>query len=86
LLPGRDEEQAVKYKAVLRQSAVRISVDLSEEQAERLRSAAERLGVQPEDLAQAAVADLLRPPEGNFERVAEHVLRKNEELYRRLAL
>lgn len=64
---------------------MRISVELSEEQAERLRSAAERLGVRPEDLARAEVTDLLTQPEKDFQRAAEHVLRKNEELYRRLA-
>ena len=64
---------------------MRISVDLSEDQAERLRKAAERLGVRPEDLARAGVTDLLRQPDEDFERAAEHVLRKNEELYRRLA-
>lgn len=64
---------------------MRISIELSEEQAERLRSAAERLGVRPEDLARASVADLLRQPEEDFQKAAEHVLRKNEELYRCLA-
>ena len=64
---------------------MRISVELSEEQAERLRSAAERLGVRPEDLARAGVSDMLTQPEEDFRRAAERVLRKNEELYRRLA-
>jgi hypothetical protein len=64
---------------------MRLSIELSEEQAQRLRNAAERLGVRPEDLARAGVADLLRQPEEDFQRAAEHVLRKNEELYRRLA-
>ena len=63
---------------------MRISIELSEEQAERLRSAAERLGVRPEDLARAGVADLLRRPDEDFQRAAEHVLRKNERLYERL--
>lgn len=63
---------------------MRISVELSEDQAGRLRSAAERLGVRPEDLARAGVTDLLTQPE-DFQKAAEHVLRKNEELYRRLA-
>jgi hypothetical protein len=64
---------------------MRISVELSEDQAERLRSAAQRLGVRPEDLARAGVSDMLTQPEEDFRRAAEHVLRKNEELYRRLA-
>jgi hypothetical protein len=56
----------------------------NEDQAERLRRAAERFGVQPEDLPRAGVTDLLRLPDEDFERAAEHVLRKNEERYRRL--
>lgn len=64
---------------------MRITVELSEEQAERLRSVAERLGVRPEDLARASVSDLLGLPEEEFQKAAEHVLHKNEELYRRLA-
>jgi hypothetical protein len=64
---------------------MRISVELSEEQAERLRGIAERLGVKPEDLARAGVADLLRLSGDDFERAAARVLQKNEELYRRLA-
>ena len=50
---------------------MRISVELSEEQAGRLRAIAERLGVKPEDLARAGVADLLRLPGEDFERAAE---------------
>jgi hypothetical protein len=40
--------------------------------------------VRPEDLARAGVADLLRRPDEDFQRAAEHVLRKNERLYERL--
>ena len=64
---------------------MKISIELSKEQAELLRSAAERLGVRLEDLARAGVTDLLRQPEEDFQTAAAHVLRKNEELYRRLA-
>lgn len=64
---------------------MRISVELSDDQAKRLRRTAERLGVRPEDLARAGVTDLLTQPEEDFRKAAEHVLRKNEELYRRLA-
>jgi len=38
---------------------MKLSTDLSPAQAERLRLEAERLGLTPEDLAKAAVADLL---------------------------
>jgi hypothetical protein len=64
---------------------MKIVVELSEEEADRLRAAAERLGVRPEDLARAGVADLLKRPEADFQDALEHVLRKNEDLYRRLA-
>lgn len=60
-------------------------IELSPGQAERLRREAERLGLTPEDLARAAVADLLATPDEGFRTTAERVLRKNEELYRRLA-
>jgi hypothetical protein len=65
---------------------MKLSIDLSPAQAERLRLEAQRLGLTPEDLARAAIADLLASPgEDFFNAAAERVLKKNEELYRRLA-
>ena len=64
---------------------MKLTIDLSSAQAERLRHEAERLGLAPEDLARAALADLLATRDEDFKAVAERVLRKNEELYRRLA-
>jgi hypothetical protein len=64
---------------------MRLTIDLSPAQAEQLRQEAERLGLTPEDIARAAVADLLATPGDDFKTAAERVLRKNEELYRRLA-
>jgi hypothetical protein len=64
---------------------MKLTVDLSPAQAEQLRQEAERLGVAPEELARAAITDLLATPDQEFARAAERVLRKNEELYRRLA-
>jgi hypothetical protein len=64
---------------------MRLVIELTSAQAERLRGEAERLGLAPEDLARAAVADLLAIPGDDFRAAAERVLRKNEELYRRLA-
>lgn len=66
-------------------AGMRVAMDLTELQADRLRDEAARLGVAPEELARAAVADLLTAPRDDFREAAEHVLRKNEELYRRLA-
>jgi len=41
--------------------------------------------VDPSQLAHAAIADLLSTPDEDFRAAADPVLRKNEELYRRLA-
>ena len=64
---------------------MKLTVDLSPAQVERLRHEAERLRVAPEDLARAVIAELLAAPADDFQAAAERVLRKNEELYRRLA-
>jgi antitoxin FitA len=42
-------------------------------------------GISPEQLASAAVADLVERPADDFTRAASKVLSKNAELYRRLA-
>lgn len=63
---------------------MKISIDLSPAQVEQLRVEAERLGVTPEDLARAVVVDLLNSSGDRFSAAAERVLKKNEELYRRL--
>ena len=44
-----------------------------------------RLNVSVNDLAMAAVRDLIARPDEEFERAAARVLEKNRELYRRLA-
>lgn len=64
---------------------MKVTIDLSPAQAERLRQEAERLGLTPEDLARAAVANLLATRDDDFEAAAKRVLQKNQELYRRLA-
>ena len=64
---------------------MKLSIELTEAENEKLRTGAVRLGVEPEALARAALADLLSNEEDDFREVAEHVLRKNGELYRRLA-
>ena len=64
---------------------MKLTIELSPAQTDRLRQEAERLGPAPEDLARAAIADLLATRDDDFKAAAERVLRKNEELYRRLA-
>lgn len=64
---------------------MRISIDLSEEEANALSEAAERLGLSPEELARTTITDVLSLPGMSFEAAKEYVLKKNEELFRRLA-
>ncbi len=62
-----------------------VAFELPAAQAEKLRREAERLGISPSELARAAVTDLLADRDEDFRTAAERVLRKNAELYRRLA-
>jgi predicted transcriptional regulator len=64
---------------------MKLAVELSEAETRRLQEAADRLGVDPTELARAAISDLLSTPDDEFRAAADHVLRKNEDLYRRLA-
>ena len=64
---------------------MKVAFELTPGQAEKLRVEAERLGITPEQLARAAVTDLLATPDDAFKSAAERVIQKNEELYRRLA-
>ena len=49
------------------------------------RATAERLGLSTEELARAAVNDLLSTPDAEFQAVARRVVTKNQDLYKRLA-
>ena len=64
---------------------MKLAFELPPAQAERLQREAARLGVTPDDLAKAALADLLAVQDPDFEAAARRVLDKNQELYRRLA-
>lgn len=62
-----------------------ITINLPEEHHTRLQEIAERLGISLEDLTRMSIEELLAWPDVNFENAADRVLKKNEELYRRLA-
>lgn len=64
---------------------MRLAIELPAAHAERLRAEAKRLGLSPEDLARAALSDLLSIPDADFQEAARRVLTKNHELYKRLA-
>jgi hypothetical protein len=64
---------------------MKIAVELTEAQRAALAAVAARLQVAPDELAAAAVRDLLAQSGEDFEQAATRVLEKNRELYRRLA-
>ena len=64
---------------------MKITIELDTAQVESLSAIAASLGVKAEELAQAAVADLVNASASDFESAATRVLEKNRELYRRLA-
>lgn len=62
-----------------------LAIELTDEQARALAEAAKQLQVSEAELAAAAVRGLVSAPAADFADAAKKVLRKNEELYRRLA-
>ena len=64
---------------------MKVAIELPPAQAAQLEGEAKRLGVPVEELARAAVTDLLATPDAAFNEAAARVLAKNQELYRRLA-
>ncbi|HEX6864887.1 MAG TPA: CopG family transcriptional regulator [Thermoanaerobaculia bacterium] len=61
------------------------TIALSDEKARRLEELAREAGVAPEELLRTSVEDWLAQPREDFAHAASYVLRKNKELYRRLA-
>ncbi len=62
-----------------------LTVSISDDRFARLKEVAGQLRVTPEELIAASVEDLLARPEDSFGEAVEQVLKKNTELYRRLA-
>ena len=62
-----------------------LTVRISDDRFARLKEVAGRLQITPEELVAASIEDLLTQPEDSFQAALEHVLKKNAELYRRLA-
>jgi hypothetical protein len=70
------------YSTIMR--LMSITLNLDDDQSERLKARASELGVDVRELAVAAVNDLLCRQDDDFDRAANSVLEKNRELYRRL--
>lgn len=62
-----------------------ITVALPDERLRQLKELAKTFGTTPEKLVQVSIEELLNRPEDAFQEAVEHVLKKNAELYRRLA-
>ncbi len=63
----------------------RITIPIPDERLTELKRKADELKVSPEELVRASLEELLTRPDEAFERAAEYVLNKNQELYRRLS-
>lgn len=62
-----------------------ITITLPDDRLQQLKEIANRFRVAPEELVRASIEELLARPEEDFQRALDYVLRKNAELYRRLA-
>jgi predicted transcriptional regulator len=62
-----------------------ITIALPDERLSQLQEIADKFGVTPEDLVRVSIEELLSRPEDAFKQAASYVLKKNAELYRRLA-
>ncbi len=60
-------------------------VNISEEAARQLETIAKEQGVSAEDFVRRVTEEIVNQPKLAFEEVADLVLAKNQELYRRLA-
>lgn len=62
-----------------------ITINLPDEQWQKLKEVADSFGITPEELIQTNIEELVKKTDENFKQAAEYVLNKNAELYRRLA-
>jgi len=62
-----------------------MTLQIDDAKAEALRSRAQRVGLEPEQLLRASLDDLIAQPDDDFDEAASRVLSKNRELYQRLA-
>ena len=62
-----------------------ITIELPSERLQKLQEMASKFGVSMEELVRVSVEDMLTQPEEQFRKAAQYVLKKNAELYKRLA-
>ena len=64
---------------------VSLRIELPEEEAEKLRNLASERNTSPEELVTQTVLDLLAQPDEELEHELDYLLKKHDELLRRLA-
>jgi len=62
-----------------------LTIRLPQRKLAELRKLAVRVGVSPSDLVRGSVEEFLSKPDAQFEKAAARILKKNAELYKRLA-
>ena len=62
-----------------------LTIAISEERLQKLEEIARRFQIAPEDLVRVSIEELLSLPEDDFRKALDLVLKKNAELYQRLA-
>jgi predicted transcriptional regulator len=64
---------------------VTITVTLSEDRLQKLQDLAAQFRIAPEELLRVSVEELIARPQADFQKAVDYVLKKNKELYKRLA-
>ncbi len=62
-----------------------ITLTLKDEKVQQLRKTAESYGLKLEQFVTASIEDLISQPEPEFNDAVKKILKKNKELYKRLA-
>ena len=62
-----------------------LTIDLADEPMSKLKQLASEAGIKPEDLLRSSIEEWLQKPGDDFAQAARYVLKKNAELYKRLA-
>lgn len=62
-----------------------ITIALPDDHLLKLRERAAHFDISPEELVRVSIEELLTQPDETFQDAVEYVLKKNAELYRRLA-